>query len=90
MGGVFPGFAALETGSRMAKFLVLYKSKVGRVVTVSNVEVCVCKQFNSRWLIAESRTNDCSKAGGIVNPQPWSRWQAVSGGLVPSEFLDNT
>ena len=57
-------------------------SKARPVVVVNHVEVWACKQLNSRWLIAESMTDDCLKANGILNPQPWCSWQAGAGGFV--------
>ena len=50
-----------------------------RVATRNRYIFEPCEQLNSKWLIAESRTDDCWKAHGTLNPQPWCPWQAGAG-----------
>ena len=65
-------------------FCWCYRSRVGRVPEGNNI-LFGCNQLNSRWLIAESMTDNCWKANGLQNTQHWCPWQAGSGGLMISD-----
>ena len=53
-----------------------------RVPKGNHREFWSCKNFHSIWLTPESRTDDCWKADGNINPLPWCPWPAVGGGFV--------
>ena len=51
-------------------------------VVVNNFLFGACKQLNSRWLIAERMIDNCWKANGIQNLQPWCPWQAAVSSFI--------
>ena len=58
-GTVILVFATLKAGMKIYGFLGCNEPRVGQVPELNHDILEPCKQLNSRWLIAESRTDDC-------------------------------